>query len=62
MDIDSIRAFAYVGITILLVVFLYAYIFSLYRRQKQGLEDYEKYGKLAINDSLDDEVIDAKRS
>ena len=57
-DIFSIKG-AYLVCTILLVVFLYSYIVYLYRAQKTGKVDYEKYGLLAINDDLSDRPIES---
>jgi len=40
---------------ILLFIFImfYAYAFSIYKRQKSGEKDFEKYSDLVLNDSLD---------
>lgn len=62
MEMEMWRGVAYFVTTIFLVIFLYGYIFTLYRRQKKGIEDYERYGYLALNDSLDDEIIDKKKN
>lgn len=62
MDIELIRiiqGYAYWAVTILLVVILYAYIFHIYRSEKRGEKDYEKYGRLALDDELDDEIVEA---
>ncbi len=59
-DVGNWRAIAYFVVTILLVIFLYGYIFSLYRRQKKGIEDYERYGYLALDDKLSDKVIEER--
>ena len=60
-EVEIWRGVAYFVATIFLVVFLYGYIFNLYSRQKRGIEDYERYGYLALKDSLDDEIIDERR-
>ncbi|MFG5109108.1 cytochrome c oxidase, cbb3-type, CcoQ subunit [Campylobacter lari] len=60
METEIWRGIAYVIITFLLVIFLYGYIFSLYRRQKNGTCDYENYANLALKDRLDDEVIEER--
>ena len=39
--------------TIILVVMLYWYIVYLYRSEKKGEKDYEKLGKIALDDELD---------
>ncbi|GAA9173829.1 cytochrome c oxidase, cbb3-type, CcoQ subunit [Helicobacter pylori] len=60
MDLESVRGFAYAFFTILFTLFLYAYIFSMYRKQKKGIVDYERYGYLALNDTLEDELIEPR--
>lgn len=65
MDFESlefIRAVAYVVSTILLVIFLYAYIVNMYVKQKKGIVDYEKYANLALKDNLDDEIIEPRET
>lgn len=56
-DLLSVNA-AYLFSIILLTVVLYSYIVYLYRSQASGV-DYEKYGRLAINDDLDDDPIES---
>ncbi len=40
---------------IILFVFIifYGYAYSIYKRQKTGEKDFEKYSDLVLNDSLD---------
>lgn len=51
--------FVYLICTIFLVGWLYSYIYYLYRSQATGKVDYEKYSKLALQDSLDDALIES---
>jgi len=44
--------------TIFLVVMLYGYIIHLYRSEKKGERDYEKYGKIALDDEIDSTPIE----
>ena len=57
MDIREIQGYASFFMTIFLVIMLYGYIIHLYRSEKKGERDYEKYGNIA----LDDEVTSASR-
>ncbi len=57
---NLIRAGAYFVITVLLVIFLYSYAISMYRKQKNGTRDYEKYGSLAVNDDLSDDLVEPR--
>ena len=61
MDYETIRivqGYAYWFCTILLVVLLYWYIYYLYKNQRSGKVDYEKYSRLALDDDLDDTLIE----
>ncbi|GAB0172576.1 cytochrome c oxidase, cbb3-type, CcoQ subunit [Helicobacter trogontum] len=57
-DLLSLKG-AYLLSTIFLIIWLYAYIYHLYRSQATGEVDYEKYSKLALQDSLDDVLIES---
>jgi len=52
------QGYAFFFFTILLVVILYGYILHLYRSEKKGERDYEKYGKLALDDELTDKPVE----
>ena len=56
--IREIQAYAYIVLIIGLCIGLYAYFFHLLRSEKTGRRDFEKYGDLALNDSLDDKLIE----
>jgi len=53
------QGYAYFFFTIFLVVILYGYILHLYRSEKKGERDYEKYGKMALDDELSDKPVEA---
>jgi cytochrome c oxidase cbb3-type subunit 4 len=52
MDIEQIQAYAYFFFIGFLVFILYSYIFHLYKNQRNGTRDYEKYGNLALDDEV----------
>ena len=63
MDYETIRiiqGYAYWAITILLVILLSGYIYHLYKSQKSGKIDYEKYARLAVDDNLNDDLVEAR--
>jgi cytochrome c oxidase cbb3-type subunit IV len=60
-EVDQMQAYAYWFFTVALVVVLYAYILHLYRREKKGEEDYERFGRLALDDELSDPLIEENR-
>lgn len=64
MDLNTLVALQkiiYLAVTLLLCVFLYLYIFSMYREEKKGIRDYEKYSRLALEDGIDDEIIEKRK-
>ncbi|MFT7823420.1 MAG: cytochrome c oxidase, cbb3-type, CcoQ subunit [Sulfurimonas sp.] len=60
MDIRELQGYASFLMTIFLVVMLYGYIIHLYRSEKKGVKDYEKYGNIALDDEVDSNPVDDK--
>lgn len=58
MTLVEMQGYAYFFFTIFLIVILYGYILHLYKSEKRGLRDYEKYGKMALNDELSDRPVE----
>ena len=58
MDLHRYSIYAYILMTGFLVFVLYYYIIYLYRSEKKGEKDFEKYGSLALNDELDDKLLE----
>jgi cytochrome c oxidase cbb3-type subunit 4 len=40
-------------IILFVFIFFYAYAYSIYKREKTGERNFEKYSDLVLNDSLD---------
>lgn len=57
--IRIVQGYAYWFCTLLLTVLLVSYIFHLYRNQRKGF-DYEKYSRLALDDGLNDALIESR--
>jgi cytochrome c oxidase cbb3-type subunit 4 len=57
----TIQGYAKFFITLIVFVIFYSYAFSIYRRQKTGERDFEKYSNLVHNDSLDSTPLEQKR-
>lgn len=58
MEIERYRIYMYlIGAGIAVIIFYY-YIIYLYRSEKKGKRNYEKYGRLAIDDELDSEILE----
>ena len=58
VELEQLRIYLYLIGTGAAVVIFYYYIIYLYRSEKKGERDYEKYGKLAIDDELDSQVLE----
>ncbi len=57
MDIRELQGYANFFMTIFLVIMLYGYIIHLYRSEKKGESDYEKFGNIALDDEIDSKPI-----
>jgi cytochrome c oxidase cbb3-type subunit 4 len=57
MGIAELQAYAYLIGTVIASVVLYGYIVYLYKSEKSGEKDYEKYGKLALDDNIDSKPL-----
>ena len=57
MDLAQLQIYAYVAGVVVCTVLLYGYIIHLYKSEKSGQRDYEKYGKLALDDSIDSKPL-----
>ena len=56
MDQETLMTIAGYGkffILLFVFIFFYGYAFSIYKRQRSGERDFEKYSDLVLNDSLD---------
>ena len=60
MGINEIQGYASFFMTIFLVIMLYGYIIHLYRSEKKGERDYEKYGNIALDDEVTSTPIEDK--
>ncbi|WP_267524088.1 cytochrome c oxidase, cbb3-type, CcoQ subunit [Campylobacter sp. MG1] len=52
---------AYFFLIVFLTVGLYMYIVHLYKTQREGKRDYEKYAKLALDDDIDSSLLENRR-
>ena len=57
--LKEVQGYLYFGMTVVFAIGLYWYIVYLYKGKERGV-DYEKYSDLALNDNLDDEILEAK--
>lgn len=59
-NIREFQAYGYFFLTAFLVITLYAYFFHLYKSEKTGRRNYERYSKLALNDEIGGEILECK--
>ena len=60
MDIRELQGYGSLLMSIFLVVMLYGYIIHLYRSEKKGERDYEKYGRIALDDEVTSTPVEDK--
>jgi len=60
MGISEMQGYASFFMTIFFVIMLYGYIIHLYRSEKKGERDYEKYGNIALDDNITSAPIEDK--
>lgn len=58
--IRELQAYGYIFFTIFLAVILYSYLYHLYKAEKTGTRNYEKYANMALNDNIDDAPIEPR--
>ena len=56
--IRSMQGWGYVSMIFILTAGFYAYIYHLYKSQKSGEKDYEKYSKMALDDDINDSPVE----
>jgi cytochrome c oxidase cbb3-type subunit 4 len=53
------QGYLYFIFTVLLATIFYWYIYHLYKSEKTGRRNYEKYGDIAINDDINDTPVES---
>ena len=66
MDLDqetllTIQGYGKFFITLFVFIVFYSYAYSLYKRQKTGERDFEKYSDLVHNDSIESKPLESNR-
>jgi cytochrome c oxidase cbb3-type subunit 4 len=56
--IRELQAYGYFFFTVFLAVGLYSYIYHLYKAERTGTRNYEKYANIALNDNIDDTPVE----
>jgi cytochrome c oxidase cbb3-type subunit 4 len=56
----TIQGYAKFFIILFVFIIFYSYAYSIYKRQRTGERDYEKYSKLVLDDSLDSTPLEER--
>ena len=59
-EILTIHGYVKPIFTIIVFILFYSWVYSLYKRDKTGEKDYEKYSNLVLDDSFDSVPIEPK--
>lgn len=59
---EVFQGYGFFFLVVFMVVVLYSYCFHLYRSERKGARDYEKYSKLALNDEINDTILEKRSS
>jgi cytochrome c oxidase cbb3-type subunit 4 len=57
----TIQGYGKFFIILFVFVVFYSYAYSIYKRQKTGERDFEKYSDLVHNDSIDSKPLESNR-
>ena len=57
----TIQGYAKFGLLTLTFIVFYSYAYSIYKRDKSGERDYEKYSDLVLDDSIVAEPLEDNR-
>ncbi len=57
--IVTLQAYGYFFFVMFLVLILYGYIFHLYKAERVGTRNYEQYGNIAVDDSIEDRPLES---
>ncbi|MFA6789691.1 MAG: cytochrome c oxidase, cbb3-type, CcoQ subunit [Arcobacteraceae bacterium] len=65
MDYETlVNLQGYVKFFLILIVFIvfYSYAYSMYRRDRKGERDFEKYSKLVLDDSISSNPLEVREN
>ena len=59
-SIELIQMGAFIALGLFMSAMLYGYIFHLYKTERTGERNYEKYSKLVLDDELTSEILEKR--
>ncbi len=63
MDYETLITIqGYVKIFLIIITFIifYSWVYSMYKNEKNGKKDYEKYSNLVLDDKIDSKVLEPR--
>ena len=57
----TVQGYAKFFIILLVFIVFYGYAYSMYKRQKSGERDYEKYSSIVHDDSFDTQPLEKRK-
>ena len=64
MDYDTlmtVQGYAKFFLLLIVCIVFYSYAYSIYKRQKSGERDFEKYSKLVLDDSIQSDPLEQRK-
>ena len=58
----EIQGYAKFALIFFVFVVFYSYAYSIYKRQKTGERDFEKYSELVLNDSIESKPLEERET
>ena len=62
MDAQTLReiqGYGFFAFVVVAVALLYGYYFHLYKSERSGRRNYERYSDLALKDGIDEEILES---
>jgi len=60
MTLGEFQAYGYFGLTVFLSLMMCGYIYHIYSSERKGNRNFEKYSDLALNDDINDNLVEKK--
>ncbi|MEA2050523.1 MAG: CcoQ/FixQ family Cbb3-type cytochrome c oxidase assembly chaperone [Campylobacterota bacterium] len=60
--LTTIQGYAKFALLVVVFVVFYAYAYSIYKRDKSGERDFEKYSDLVLDDSIESKPLEKRKN
>jgi cytochrome c oxidase, cbb3-type, ccoQ subunit len=57
-EIRQLQGYGFFALIVILTAILYGYFYHLYKSEKSGARNYEKYANLALDDELGAKILE----